>query len=111
MRTINSRSTPRTYPARHPARARGMRRKQKQGERRRKGSASGVGHDRRGSRGRFVDRQRRAGQPDSEARALAFLALHFDGPVMQIHRSLDQMEPGASADDTRDVAAAVVALE
>jgi hypothetical protein len=31
--------------------------------------------------------------------------------VMQIHRSLDQMEPGASADDTRDVAAAVVALE
>jgi hypothetical protein len=36
MRTINSRSTPRTYPARHPARARGMRRKQKQGERRRK---------------------------------------------------------------------------
>src|SRR3984885_11062996 len=50
-------------------------------------------------------------QANGKARALALLALHLDAAMVQLDRHLDEVKADPGADDTGDIAAAVIALE
>ena len=65
-----------------------------------------------GARRRVLhDRRQLTRQAGDEARALTLLARDLDSAAMQIDRHFDEVEADAGADDTRYVAAAVIALE
>src|SRR5208282_235289 len=50
-------------------------------------------------------------QPHGETRALALLAFDLDAAAVHVDRHLDEVEPDAGSDNSRHVAAAVIALE